>query len=335
MPDSRVLAAIVAGRPRQLRDAGRLLPRGPARFPPLGPAGAAPAPGAGQPVRRVRRGRHPRGAAGRASSACLGACRHDGGHRPGRGRRWVAGFCGRGPRVPPCSDRSAHRPRAPPGRPGPLCPAWEAVGYAPGTAPRSRSAGDHACPSDSRSSSVFSPSSSLPDGAAQPPKRSRSPWTSRSAGYHAPWFVAQDKGYFAEQGPSTSTWGAGYGSGDTGQEARDRGHRHRAQPSGAAHHRQRGGREPPDGDGLPQPGDVRDVLLRRGRQRAGAQGPRGPDLRRPPGRHLHHDAPVRWPRRPGSTTARSRSSRWTAPSASRCSPRAASRCSAPSSTRTS
>jgi hypothetical protein len=57
------------------------------------------------------------------------------------------------------------------------------------------------------------------------------------------------------------------------QEARNRGHRHRAQPSGAAHHRQRGGRQPPHGDGLPQPGDVRDVLLRRGGQRAGAQGP--------------------------------------------------------------
>jgi len=34
------------------------------------------------------------------------------------------------------------------------------------------------------------------------------------SGYHAPWFVAQDKGYFAEQGLDVNL-GRGYGSGDT------------------------------------------------------------------------------------------------------------------------
>ncbi len=34
------------------------------------------------------------------------------------------------------------------------------------------------------------------------------------SGYHAPWFVAQDKGYFAEQGLDVQI-GRGYGSGDT------------------------------------------------------------------------------------------------------------------------
>jgi NitT/TauT family transport system substrate-binding protein len=34
------------------------------------------------------------------------------------------------------------------------------------------------------------------------------------SGYHAPWFVAQDKGYFAEQGLEVQM-GRGYGSGDT------------------------------------------------------------------------------------------------------------------------
>src|SRR5260370_25245906 len=34
------------------------------------------------------------------------------------------------------------------------------------------------------------------------------------SGYHAPWFVAQDKGYFAEQGLDV-TLGRGYGSGGT------------------------------------------------------------------------------------------------------------------------
>src|ERR1700730_12156622 len=34
------------------------------------------------------------------------------------------------------------------------------------------------------------------------------------SGYHAPWFVAQDKGYFSEQGLDVNL-GRGYGSGDT------------------------------------------------------------------------------------------------------------------------
>ena len=34
------------------------------------------------------------------------------------------------------------------------------------------------------------------------------------SGYHAPWFVAQDKGYFTEEGLDV-TLGRGYGSGDT------------------------------------------------------------------------------------------------------------------------
>jgi ABC-type nitrate/sulfonate/bicarbonate transport system substrate-binding protein len=34
------------------------------------------------------------------------------------------------------------------------------------------------------------------------------------SGYHAPWFVAQEKGYFAEQGLDVQL-GRGYGSGDT------------------------------------------------------------------------------------------------------------------------